>query len=74
MSLYQQMINRVRRSPFPEYVEAVWMGTEYLIRDDRAGPGSLYSADGVEFASRLGTPAYAVMPPVLFCGGPRASF
>jgi hypothetical protein len=38
------------------------------------GPGLLYSADGVEFASRLGTPAYAMLPPILYCGGPRASF
>jgi hypothetical protein len=58
----------------PDHIKAIWTGTEYLIRDPRAGPGSLYSADGVEFASRIGTPAYAVMPPVLYCGGPRCSF
>jgi hypothetical protein len=58
----------------PAHILAAWTGTEYVIRDDRAGPGSLYSADGAEFASRLGTSAYAVMPPILFCGGPRASF
>jgi hypothetical protein len=58
----------------PNHILAAWTGTEYLIRDDRAGPGSLYSSDGVEFASRLGRPAYAMLPPILYCGGPRCSF